>query len=251
MEVPLSTPLVTMKKSPLHVLTTKATVPFTLRFWFKLDSLSAGIGTIFALGVGWFVQTEGGGIFINGPEIAAAHPPFLFSATDWNYFVGGFDGQQMFAFLNDSPRALSAPIVNPHTLGSLFRLSVQWVRTAGLDSPTPKLDEVALWKDRVLSDGDVAADYNAGAGVDFSATDQSQLLAYWELEGTTGANASTLVDSLNGYTLNRVDYGGSNITQYGAGKFGNGLVNGGEISDGASDGSYFESTDPVFTFGDA
>jgi len=220
-------------------------IPFTIRFWFKFGTTA---NCDFAFGPGWSVQVDGGNITIGAGGITA-HPLEAFSLTDWNYFVGGFDGDSFFAQLNASARALSLPVIAT-TLGPGFNLSVDWFFLGSGADPIPRLDEVALWKDRALNESDAADDYNGGAGLDFSGVDRAGLLAYWELEGVDGTDAGTLSDSLNGYPLARMDTGTPSTAKYGAGQFGEGLFNNG-LSASFFTGTKFQSTDSVFSFGDA
>ncbi len=170
-------------------------------------------------------------------NVYAAHPPFLFSATEWNYFVCGFDGTRLFAHLNGSGRSFSPGELTSAPFGPGFAIS-----------PHPRVDEVALWKNRVLSEAEVADDYNSGTGKDFSQTTKADLLAYWELEGPDGTEAGTQIDSFNGYELLRHEIGGSHSAVYVPGKFGEGLF--GDAGT-AFDGIRFETGDPAFYFGDA
>jgi hypothetical protein len=220
-------------------------VPFTIRFWFKFGTTS---DCVFAFGPGWSVQVNGGNITLTSGG-KSAHPLVVFSTSDWNHFIGGFDGDRLFAQLNNSARAFSLPL-NSAPFGPGINLSVDWFFLGSGADPIPRLDEVALWKNRALSEADAAADYAAGVGLDFAAVDRAALLAYWELEGMDGADAGTLTDSLNAYSLARVDTGTPSTAKYGAGKFGAGLFNDG-LSAGFFNGTKFRSTDPVFSFGDA
>ena len=225
-------------------------VPFTLRFWFRWETLGAysliPFSTPTGVGSSWFVQIESGNIHINS-QLFAAHPTVLLNASDWNYFAGGYDGERLFARLNGSALFHSLPFAMASKRG--FQLNLTWFVNVGSTPPNPSLDEVALWKDRALDSGEIDADYNAGAGLDFAGVDRDGLLAYWELEGTNGVEPVALVDSLNGYALARVDGSPSHHPIYDTGKFGNGLhYTGG--SGGAGAFTHFSSNDPVFTFGE-
>lgn len=226
-------------------------IPFTVRFWFKFAELGEGFGDIIVLGPAWFVQIEGGAIFMQEGGGKGAHPFGLFSATDWNYFLCGFDGEKLFARLNAGPLTWSAPLVGTAPFGPGFTINLSWLKFSPFltGDAAAAIDEVAVWKDRALSQEDSDTDYNAGAGLDFVEVDKEKLLAYWELNG--GGEAGNLIDSLNGYELERIDFGTGRSTVYDSGKFGTGLKNVSGVTGTDVDSTRFSTTDEAFSFGEA
>ncbi len=224
----------------------RRSVPFTLRFWFKFAELGAAF-TMSIIRAPLTVSIEGGSIF----TLAVGSTGTLFSDTDWNYFSCGYDGEKFFQRLNGGGLFYSDPLGGSGLAG--FKLSLTWTNNVPMvpGDPDSRIDEVAIWKDRALSFADLDADYAAGAGLDFAHVDRRNLLAYWEMEGTTGVQPLALTDSLNGYSLDRFDSGVSSTHPiYDTGLFGNGIHNATGITGTFTQGTDFRTDNTDFTFGE-
>lgn len=236
-------------------------LPFTLRFWFSFEH-ATGKFISFVSGANWatFVNGSGavafqlGGIFVD-PS------PQLYVSGAWSYFLCGYDGSQIFCQLNDGPRHFQTA---SGKLGPDLFLEANSRKVGGfITYDHPRLDEVAIWKGRVLTEEEATADRESVAG--FSTVSLPGLLAYWELEGTNGTHPATLVDSLNGHTLTRVDQYQQEMLDlfpgiaealsptYGPGKIVNGLLGtntGGFEALGYVMHTFFQGGGDDFIFGD-
>ena len=101
----------------------------------------------------------------NGTTLVSVAWPGTVSATTWTFLAGGWDGSNLWISVNGGARqttAFSGPLA--HTSQSI---------NIGLESGSGgylngKIDEVALWIGRDLSDAEISQLYNGGAGLPFS-----------------------------------------------------------------------------------
>ncbi len=242
-------------------------IPFTLRFWFGFfEFLIGNINFVVPLfgSQNWGINAVGnflgtGGITLYGGAGSVSHGSEVLSTLAWNYFVCGYDGEKLFCQLNSGSRYFT--ILPPLVFGPGFNLRLspnQWNDPAW---GKPRIDEVAFWKNRVLTEAEAADDRDNEDGF-AEVSGQDGLLAYWEMAGVAGIEPTVLTDSLNGYTLNRSETGTGSIpggllpiphpAYDAAGKIGTGLQGANESGYqtlGYQIATYFATGSVDFTFG--